>query len=442
MALWLKLLADGLLGDAPTLVTVAAAGLAVSAALTWVLRVVSDRTQRRFRDRVTIALESHVAELQASVATVEHHEASGLPGSPVHPAGPGVRARSHVHVALHDLRLGAAPRGDHRSAGVDSSGARAPGRVRAAHGAHLVVAPGGGAGGGRGRRAVAAARPAPVRHRHDRAARQGSPGRGDRPAPDRGSTSGLGGLVRPRRVGPVDERGLAHGGLGGVRCGLCRRRRLRRLRHRIDARRSAPGARGGIAPVRVHRRHGGRDRLPARHLDGRFEAHGMARGLCGGEDRARKAPAPGDARRGHRVRGRLLRLPGHDGLRPQGHQPRVAGRWRGRPGRRERRRQDDAGEAPGQDVRTHRGPHPRRRHGPGGDACPRVAGSPRRSLPGLLPLRVPRAADGGRRRRGAHGRRTGRRDRRWNGRGRRMSSRRSRPAWRRNSGRPGPRAWK
>ena len=74
MALWLKLLADGLLGDAPTLVTVAAAGLAVSAALTWVLRVVSDRTQRRFRDRVTIALESHVAELQASVATVEHHE--------------------------------------------------------------------------------------------------------------------------------------------------------------------------------------------------------------------------------------------------------------------------------------------------------------------------------------------------------------------------------
>ena len=74
MALWLKLLADGLLGDAPRLVTLAAIGLAVSAALTWVLRVASDRTQRRFRDRVTIALESHVAELQASVATVEHHE--------------------------------------------------------------------------------------------------------------------------------------------------------------------------------------------------------------------------------------------------------------------------------------------------------------------------------------------------------------------------------
>ena len=74
MAVWLKLLADGLLGDDSTLVMVAAAGLAISATLTWALRVASDRTQRRFRDRVTIALESHVAGLQASVATVEHHE--------------------------------------------------------------------------------------------------------------------------------------------------------------------------------------------------------------------------------------------------------------------------------------------------------------------------------------------------------------------------------
>src|SRR5262249_53886757 len=57
-----------------TLVTVAALGLGVSATGTWFLRVVSDRMQRRFRDRVTIALESHVAQLQASVATLEHHE--------------------------------------------------------------------------------------------------------------------------------------------------------------------------------------------------------------------------------------------------------------------------------------------------------------------------------------------------------------------------------
>ena len=70
----LMLLANGLLDGAATDVYIAAGGLALAATATWVLRIVSDRTQRRFRDRVAIALESHVAELQASVATVEHHE--------------------------------------------------------------------------------------------------------------------------------------------------------------------------------------------------------------------------------------------------------------------------------------------------------------------------------------------------------------------------------
>jgi len=74
LALWFKLFADGLLAGQRVFVFVAAAGLGTSAAATWFLRVVSDRTQRRFRDRVTIALESHVAWLQASVATLEHHE--------------------------------------------------------------------------------------------------------------------------------------------------------------------------------------------------------------------------------------------------------------------------------------------------------------------------------------------------------------------------------
>ena len=48
--------------------------LGVAACATWILTTVSARVQRRFRDRVTIALESHVARLQASVATIEHHE--------------------------------------------------------------------------------------------------------------------------------------------------------------------------------------------------------------------------------------------------------------------------------------------------------------------------------------------------------------------------------
>ena len=74
IALWLKFIADGILDKDSSLVMIAAAGLAFSAAATWFLRVISDRTQRRFRDRVTIALESHVARLQATVTTVAHQE--------------------------------------------------------------------------------------------------------------------------------------------------------------------------------------------------------------------------------------------------------------------------------------------------------------------------------------------------------------------------------
>lgn len=74
LALWLKLLADGLIRHNRNLAIGAAVGLGVSAVATWFIRVTSDRAQRRFRDRVAVALESHVARLQASVATVAHHE--------------------------------------------------------------------------------------------------------------------------------------------------------------------------------------------------------------------------------------------------------------------------------------------------------------------------------------------------------------------------------
>jgi len=74
LALWLKILADGLLEEDRAKVFLATAGIAVSVTATWLLRTVSARVSRRFRDRVTIALEAHVAMLQASVATIEHHE--------------------------------------------------------------------------------------------------------------------------------------------------------------------------------------------------------------------------------------------------------------------------------------------------------------------------------------------------------------------------------
>src|SRR6266436_677570 len=74
LALWLMLLGKGVLEHRPGMVEGAAIGLAVSTAGTWFLRTVSTRVQRRFRDKVTIALESHVAQLQASVATIAHQE--------------------------------------------------------------------------------------------------------------------------------------------------------------------------------------------------------------------------------------------------------------------------------------------------------------------------------------------------------------------------------
>jgi ATP-binding cassette subfamily B protein len=74
IALWLALLGAGVVQQSWPLVYLAAIALGVSAAATWLLRTVSTRLQRRFRDKVTIALESHVARLQASIATIAHQE--------------------------------------------------------------------------------------------------------------------------------------------------------------------------------------------------------------------------------------------------------------------------------------------------------------------------------------------------------------------------------
>jgi ATP-binding cassette subfamily B protein len=74
LALWLKFLSDGVLQHDAGLIRIAAIALGVSTAGTWFLRTIGTRVQRRFRDRVTIALESHVARLQASVATIAHQE--------------------------------------------------------------------------------------------------------------------------------------------------------------------------------------------------------------------------------------------------------------------------------------------------------------------------------------------------------------------------------
>src|SRR5262245_35785863 len=74
IALWLKLMGDAAMaGDRQRLVACAIA-LGLTATATWFLVTVSTRVTRRFRDKVTIALEAHVARLQAHIATIAHQE--------------------------------------------------------------------------------------------------------------------------------------------------------------------------------------------------------------------------------------------------------------------------------------------------------------------------------------------------------------------------------
>src|SRR5688500_15389759 len=74
LAFWFKLLGEGALAGDWSRVRFAVLALGLSATATWFLQTVSTRVQRRFRDKVTIALESHVATLLASIATIAHQE--------------------------------------------------------------------------------------------------------------------------------------------------------------------------------------------------------------------------------------------------------------------------------------------------------------------------------------------------------------------------------
>ncbi len=74
LALWFKLLGSGMLERDWRVVRFALLALGVSATATWFLQTVSTRVQRRFRDKVTIGLESHIATLLASITTIAHQE--------------------------------------------------------------------------------------------------------------------------------------------------------------------------------------------------------------------------------------------------------------------------------------------------------------------------------------------------------------------------------
>jgi ATP-binding cassette subfamily B protein len=76
-ALWIGMLARALRpgeGVDHGLLATAVVGLGVSAVGTWVIRNGGDRLHQRFRMRLAVGLETHVARLQATAPGIEHHE--------------------------------------------------------------------------------------------------------------------------------------------------------------------------------------------------------------------------------------------------------------------------------------------------------------------------------------------------------------------------------
>ena len=142
-----------------------------------------------------------------------------LPRPPLDAAQSGVRARSHVHVAVLDVRVDPAARGDGGAARLDSSGAGAARRLRAAHRAHVNVAA---CRRTRRSRACRAGQPPgapPVHDRDHGATREGSAGHGHRQSADDPTPRGVGaaGTRRWRRRGGARRCGTrSHG-----RCSAC-----------------------------------------------------------------------------------------------------------------------------------------------------------------------------------------------------------------------------
>src|SRR5947207_3154700 len=116
LALWLMLLGKGVLEHRSGMVEGAAIGLGLSTAATWFLRTVSTRVQRRFRDRVTIALESPGAP------SVHHrHDSAAREGSAGHRhrGAPDYRPPMGVGVLVPTGGRGAMGLGNVACAGVD-----------------------------------------------------------------------------------------------------------------------------------------------------------------------------------------------------------------------------------------------------------------------------------------------------------------------------------
>ena len=207
--------------------------------------------------------------------------AARISRSPVDAAQSGVRARSHVHVAVLHLRVDSAARRHRRAPLLRSPRARARRRPRDPDRDDLHVAARRRTRRARTRRAADAARPSPLHDGDHRAPRQGSARHRHRLPPDVAAARSVRTRLRARRRSALGLRALAHARLGDLRHRLCRRDRLRLVLPRGAGRRCAAGRGGGLAAVRLHRRDGRRGRVPARLLDGWLAAARVARRLRG-----------------------------------------------------------------------------------------------------------------------------------------------------------------
>jgi ATP-binding cassette subfamily B protein len=70
----LAMLAEAVVSGGPVDMVAAAVLLGALAALSWLLRVVSERANRRFADRAAVFMEAHVVRLQSGIPSLEHHE--------------------------------------------------------------------------------------------------------------------------------------------------------------------------------------------------------------------------------------------------------------------------------------------------------------------------------------------------------------------------------
>ena len=246
-----------------------------------------------FRDRLSIAMESHIARLQATVATVEHQERPEYLDRLAVLRDTSFTLDHLFQSLLTNLAWVAAPRRHGCAAGVDPPGARAAARRRAPGRLDVAVAARRRAGrrGVRGDRTTAwpgtcsSSPPRPGRRR-----RSASPASG--PACDRRRAAARERWRQPIAAAALAARRCLLGArLGGVRAGLRRRHRVGRPRPRPQRRRHRARRRRRPAPVAVHRPVGGRARLPPRRVARLVAAPDVARGLRRGARGATPRPS-------------------------------------------------------------------------------------------------------------------------------------------------------